>query len=83
MPWRGCSTPILHRIDYRSPVLPDTVEHERGHAAGMTHGESTYSFTGNCAIVLSDGGKYHKGDTICATQRGEDLIPATYYAEAK
>jgi len=49
----------------------------------MTHGESTYSFTGNCAIVLSDGGKYHKGDTICATQRGEDLIPATYYAEAK
>lgn len=83
MPWRGCTTPSVRRIDYRSPVAQWVIEHEHGHAGGMQHGYFERSFGGLCAPVFSAGGKYHAGDTICISGNGEYVFPATALVEMK
>jgi hypothetical protein len=81
--WQGCRVTSLKRIDYVSPVADWTREHERTEAAGMRHTDYYRGFdNAMCATVTVGLGKYHKGDTICITQAGETIIPATTFAEA-
>lgn len=70
----GCYEFATRRVFLRSPVRPDTVQHELAHADGMIHGPWLADPLGRkcAAVIVGDrGGLYPAGSTICLDRRGE------------
>lgn len=79
----ACYDRRQHAVFLRSPVRPDTLEHELAHAEGMMHGPwIAYPVIRKiCAVVVIPGGKYKIGDAICVSSRGEEIVPASLILE--